>query len=265
MFHTRNINLSFPHFLGMYKICGVWETLGPKLRASQARKPTGQTPWPSWSIAYVYIYIYVCTYVYIYICMYLYIYIYVYIYISIVYIFMSTDLYITIYIYIYIYIGRCQISNNSFVIVGFVPKHVDLGQQKLECIGQDSSKFLKSLSSLLPSNCPVEILMGRWWFLFQCFLGSQQENTNFFIFKASMGNFIGDGWYAKSNILRPWHNQATNHLWPASEVDRLRTPNQQFFLAGRLFCKKICLFNLFLWRCCFWCWTPTHTHSLCAP
>ena len=64
--------------------------------------------------------------------------------------------------YIYIYIGRCQISNNSFVIVGFVPQHVDLGQQKLECIEQDSSKFLKSLSSLLPSNCPVEILMGRW-------------------------------------------------------------------------------------------------------
>lgn len=167
-----------------------------------------------------------------------------------------------IYISPYIYIGRCQISNNSFVIVGFVPQHVDLGQQKLECIEQDSSKFLKSLSSLLPSDCPVEILMGRWWFLFQCFLGSQQENTNFFIFKASMGNFIGDGWYAKSNILRPWHNQATNHLWPASEVDRLRTPNQQFFLAGRLFCNKICLFNLFL---CFWCWTPTHTHSLCAP
>ena len=255
MFHTRNINLSFPHFLGMYKICGVWETLGPKLRASQARKPTGQTPWPSWSIAYVYIY--VCTYIYmyvpIYICLYLYIYcLYIHVYRS-------------IYHHIYIYIGRCQISNNSFVIVGFVPQHVDLGQQKLECIGQDSSKFLKSLSSLLPSNCPVEILMGRWWFLFQCFLGSQQENTNFFIFKASMGNFIGDGWYAKSNILRPWHNQATNHLWPASEVDRLRTPNQQFFLAGRLFCKKICLFNLFLWRCCFWCWTPTHTHSLCAP
>ena len=255
MFHTRNINLSFPHFLGMYKICGVWETLGPKLRASQARKPTGQTPWPSWSIAYVYIY--VCTYIYI--CMYLYIYMSVSIYLLSIYSCLQ------IYISPYIYIGRCQISNNSFVIVGFVPQHVDLGQQKLECIGQDSSKFLKSLSSLLPSNCPVEILMGRWWFLFQCFLGSQQENTNFFIFKASMGNFIGDGWYAKSNILRPWHNQATNHLWPASEVDRLRTPNQQFFLAGRLFCKKICLFNLFLWRCCFWCWTPTHTHSLCAP
>ena len=67
-----------------------------------------------------------------------------------------------IYISPYIYIGRCQITNNSFVIVGFVPQHVDLGQQKLECIGQDSSKFLKSLSSLLPSNCPVEILMGRW-------------------------------------------------------------------------------------------------------
>jgi hypothetical protein len=194
----------------------------------------------------------------IYICMYLYIYMSISIYLLSIYSCLQ------IYISPYIYIGRCQISNNSFVIVGFVPQHVDLGQQKLECIEQDSSKFLKSLSSLLPSNCPVEILMGRWWFLFQCFLGSQQENTNFFIFKASMGNFIGDGWYAKS-ILRPWHNQATNHLWPASEVDRLRTPNQQFFLAGRLFCNKICLFNLFLWRCCFWCWTPTHTHSLCAP
>ena len=118
---------------------------------------------------YMYVPIYIYMYVPIYICLYLYIYcLYIHVYRS---------------IYHHIYIGRCQISNNSFVIVGFVPKHVDLGQQKLECIGQDSSKFLKSLSSLLPSNCPVEILMGRWWFLFQCFLGSQQENTNFSFLK----------------------------------------------------------------------------------
>ena len=100
--------------------------------------------------------------IYIYICMYLYIYVCTYIYMSISIYLLSIYSCLQIYISPYIYIGRCQISNNSFVIVGFVPQHVDLGQQKLECIGQDSSKFLKSLSSLLPSNCPVEILMGRW-------------------------------------------------------------------------------------------------------